>query len=84
MTEWKMARKKPVVIEFREVLPAEKAYTYSFGDMPDALVELGEWTTTREGKLFAKAGKDYIIKGVDGETYPIAKEIFKKTYEVIE
>lgn len=26
---------------------------------------------------------DYIIKGVEGEFYPIKKEIFEKTYEII-
>lgn len=27
---------------------------------------------------------DYIVKGVDGEFYPVKSEIFKKTYEVLE
>lgn len=27
---------------------------------------------------------DYIVKGVDGEFYPVKPEIFKKTYEVLE
>ena len=39
---------------------------------------------TREGTLIAVPGEDYVIKGVDGELYPIKIEIFNKTYEVLE
>ena len=61
--DWKKARKKPVVVEFREVDGRE------------------ETIKTREGELKAYKDKDYIIRGVEGELYPISKEIFKKTYE---
>lgn len=37
---------------------------------------------TREGVLYAYAEQDYIIRGVQGELYPIKKDIFEKTYEV--
>jgi len=63
---WRKARKKPIVVEFREVNGKR------------------EVIETREGKLFAYKGKDYVIRGVEGELYPIAKEIFAKTYEVVE
>jgi len=63
---WKKARKKPVVVEFREV---EGSF---------------ETIITKEGTLTAVGGRDYIIRGVGGEVYPIDKEIFRKTYEVIE
>lgn len=43
-----------------------------------------EVITTREGKLYAHRNVDFIIKGVDGELYPIKKDIFSRTYEVIE
>lgn len=36
---------------------------------------------TREGQLTAYKG-DIIAKGVEGEIYPIGKEIFAKTYNV--
>lgn len=36
---------------------------------------------TREGVLYAYSGADFIIRGVDGEEYPIKKYIFEKTYE---
>lgn len=63
--KWKKARKKPVIIEFREANGIESI-------------------KTREGTLRAYQGKDFIIKGIDGELYPIKKDIFYKTYEVLE
>lgn len=38
---------------------------------------------TIEGPLTAQPG-DWIITGVDGEEWPVKKEIFDKTYEVID
>lgn len=40
----------------------------------------GEVINTREGTLMAQPG-DLIIRGVEGEMYPIGREIFEKTYE---
>ena len=37
---------------------------------------------TREGLLFAGHG-DYLIEGIEGEVYPCAGSIFKKTYEEV-
>ena len=62
---WRKARKKPIVVEFREVDGKEQI-------------------ETQEGVLIAKQNEDYIIRGVDGEIYPIKKSIFYHTYEVIE
>ena len=62
---WRKARKKPIVVEFREVDGKEQI-------------------ETREGILTANQEEDYIIRGVDGEIYPIKKSIFYCTYEVIE
>jgi len=62
---WRKARKKPIIVEFREVDGEERI-------------------ETREGVLIAKQNEDYIIRGVDGEIYPIKKSIFHRTYEVIE
>jgi len=62
---WRKARKKPVVVEFREV---------------DGATEL---INTREGALVAELGKHYIIRGIEGEHYPIEIEVFKKTYDIV-
>lgn len=37
---------------------------------------------TREGTLVAEPG-DYIIRGVEGEVYPIGADIFEQTYNVV-
>lgn len=38
---------------------------------------------TLEGDLIARKG-DWVITGVDGEQWPVKKDIFEKTYEVID
>jgi hypothetical protein len=35
---------------------------------------------TPEGVMRGRAG-DYVVCGIEGETYPVKKDIFKKTYE---
>jgi len=39
---------------------------------------------TKEGLLIARKGEDFIIKGIEGELYPIKKKIFYKIYEIID
>lgn len=39
---------------------------------------------TLEGDLTARSEHDYIIKGVNGEEYPIRKQIFHQTYDITE
>lgn len=73
LMEWKKARKKPIVIEFREVRPL-----YHGSKGPYEKIE------TREGVLYGWVDKDFIIKGIRGEIYPIGKDIFYETYEVLE
>ena len=38
---------------------------------------------TTRGDLIAHAG-DYIVRGINGELYPVRADIFKKTYEEVE
>jgi len=45
-------------------------------------VKFRELINTREGTLFAYPDKDYIIEGIEGEQYPIKKDIFDKTYSL--
>ncbi len=66
--EFKKCRKLPIIVNFREVEGEEEIFTLE----------------NREGEsLIAKSNEDYIMKGVDGELYPIKKELFHRTYEVI-
>lgn len=81
-------RKKPVVID---------AFFLGLDDEPEWFVEaeakgvvevrrfFGDAQEckiyTLEGKMGALAGKDYIIRGVNGELYPCKADVFEKTYE---
>ena len=70
MSEWKKCRKLPIIVHFREVK----------GDREEVIT-----LENREGdSLVAKADEDYIMKGVEGELYPIKKALFHKTYEIVE
>ena len=66
---WGKARKKPVEIEYREAQPV------------NGVIEIIK--TDGQGDEIAVVGRDFIIRGVEGEIYPIKKEVFYKTYDVI-
>ena len=78
--KWGKARKKPVEIEYREVEPKILIRVKN----PERTEIWGEAIETLEGTLFAYLGEHYIIRGVEGEVYPIRKDIFYRTYDVIE
>ena len=63
-------RKKPVTIEAR-LLTRENFDT------------VGEWAGVAEGTMKACLG-DWVIKGVQGEFYPVKDSIFRETYESAE
>lgn len=87
-------RKKPVVIEaflfgidnipdwFMDKVTSNDVTLYS----DDMYLNSVMWCeiNTLEGVMTANYGKDYIVKGVDGELYPCKKDIFEKTYEAVE
>ncbi len=73
---WGKARKKPIVVDYRKV-------NVEFIDEDDSGVGI-EKIHTREGVLWAYEDEDFIIKGIEGELYPIKKNIFFKTYDVVE
>ena len=37
---------------------------------------------TLEGNLYCNKDKHFIIKGIEGEEYPVEKDIFYRTYEI--
>ena len=86
-------RKKPVVVEAVQFLPAQK---YLDGIMRlaaegyrrvDLLTMEGAYPQlfidTLEGRMEARIG-DWIIKGVNGELYPCKPDIFEATYERVD
>ena len=78
--KWRKARKKPIIVEVREVEPRENLSRCASTEIVSEPL-MGEVIETREGRLHAYVGKDFIIRGVEGEVYPIDKKIFEKTYE---
>ncbi len=79
MTVWRKARRKPLLFEFRE---AEAKEPVASNLVPNDTY--GEVVKTKEGSLIARAGKDYIMRGADGEVWPINKRIFAKTSDILE
>jgi hypothetical protein len=89
-------RKKPIEVEAVQVVEVtEEQVTYEEGDhdapwMLEALENGEAWPMvdaslcirTLEGDMKAKAG-DYVVRGVEGELYPVRADIFAKTYEQV-
>ncbi len=42
----------------------------------------GFWVSTKEGIMKGKPG-DYLMIGIEGEKYPIDKNTFEKSYDII-
>lgn len=80
-------RKKPVEVEAMRLLDSNativaewcKGLLVRREDNAEPSIQI----MTLEGVMTARL-KDYIIKGVHGEFYPVAPAIFEQTYEVIE
>ena len=88
------AIKKPVVVEawqMHRIIGGDIEFDLPPRWVTDALswgvvrkTRPGEWEIhTPEGVMCAYDG-DYLVKGVDGELYPVQREIFEKTYEVLQ
>lgn len=88
-------KKLPIEIEAELVSELLEKFKHNFNELPKWIIEAYENTTintitdndfmikTLEGNMIATK-EDYLIKGINGELYPCKKEIFDKTYEVIE
>lgn len=78
--------KKPIPIEARQITVenADELAAWSKSDIvrrPDGAVS-GMMVYTLEGTMTGAVG-DYLIKGVRGEFYFCAKDIFEETYESV-
>ena len=82
-------RKKPIAIEAflwgEDAIPDwfynafDEGVVIPYGTYHEKLI-----IKTLEGDHKATFGKDYIVKGVRGELYPVKKDIFEETYEKAE
>lgn len=69
--EWRSARKKPVVIEYR-------------GPYYDTdTIETIEGDFEVDEEYIEEHGGYVIIRGVEGEVYPCGIDIFRETYEMV-
>ncbi len=79
MTDWKQYRKKPVVVEAIQVSPM-------VGDrlIKEGIVFADGWgrvaVKTLEGDIMI-GPDDWLVKGTQGEYYPVKPDIFEATYE---
>ena len=73
-------RKKPVVVEAEQYLPAEGQVPFGLVRVDNEAGDVEEHICpTIEGPLSVTPG-DWIIRGVRGELYPCKPEIFAETY----
>jgi hypothetical protein len=77
-------RKKPIVIEAVQWNGTWNDEMAEFAKGKFSFEEYGVlYVKTLEGTMVANKG-DWIIKGIKGEFYPCAKEIFEQIYEPVE
>jgi hypothetical protein len=74
---WGKCRKKPVEVEFREPIHNREVQG------ANSVIDSYELLETLEGNHEARKGIDFVIRGVHGEIYPIKRNIFVKTYDVL-
>ena len=73
----KKYRKIPQIVEAIQILE-RKNYNYL-----GVICLSNDWIiSTLEGQMMAKYG-DYLVRGIEGEYYPVKKSIFEKSYEEI-
>lgn len=80
-------RKKPIIIEAiqwkgyssqaHEIHDFTGGKCYMLADVPGTL-----YIKTLEGDMIANEG-DWIVKGVQGEPYPVKPDIFEATYDPV-
>ena len=91
-------RKKPVVIDAIQLTDRNVRQVYEWvhgcvaiktdidlhkwDDYVQLIIAKGMKIPTLEGEMTASMG-DYIIKGIQGEVYPIKADIFQKTYDKV-
>lgn len=88
MFKVKKARKKPVEVEYIHYDGGNQQELYDWSNgivRPDFETSdpYSFLVNTLEGVMVVGLG-DYIVKGVNGEFYPVKKDIFHKTYEIVE
>lgn len=74
-------RKRPVIIEAIQYTNANIQHPALFIVAPPSSYNV--YIDTLEGRMTVNIG-DWIITGINGESYPCKPDIFEKTYEKVE
>lgn len=74
-------RKRPVEIDAVQLHTQKQEAISDWITAPHRFISGGVVIETLEGEMFGSWG-DYIVKGVQGEFYPVRRDIFHITYEV--
>lgn len=87
MFKVKKARKKQLLVEYIQYDGDnhQDLYDWSNGTVHPDFETSDPYSflvNTLEGVMVVGLG-DYIVKGVNGEFYPVKKDIFHKTYEIV-
>lgn len=77
----KKYKKRPVEIEAVQLHIKDQNEISDWITAPHSFSQGGIFIETLEGRMFGGWG-DYIVKGVEGEYYPVRRDIFHVTYEV--
>lgn len=80
-------RKKPVVVEavqFKINDPSSHETCREFAGERLTENDVGKWFVDTGDWFVPIFDGDYIIKGVNGEFYPCAPDVFEQTYEIME
>ncbi|QIL50088.1 hypothetical protein G7084_01375 [Weissella coleopterorum] len=86
------AKKKPIVLDVWQIdveaLRKYEAPNWVIHEWDNSMGNIksyddGLLILTLEGSMTAKIG-DYIVKGTKGEIWPVRKDIFEETYDIVE
>lgn len=85
------AIKKPIKVDVWEINPLPPHLDYPSWVVNAFISDhLLDWSVdntlvvrTLEGRVWANSG-DYILRGPEGDIWPVRKDIFEKTYDIVE
>jgi len=76
-------RKKPVVIQAKQFLPAENKFPTGVEEDATSPTGYGIFTLEHTVRAHEVTPGDWIITGVQGERYACKPDIFEATYEAV-
>jgi hypothetical protein len=77
--------KKPIIIEAEQFFRNKQPWPKGVYEAPCPCAEDADhfWIITLEGHSHVEESA-YIVTGINGEKYPVAKDIFERSYDKVE